>query len=63
MFRQFGWMEILLVLLIALLIFGPSKLPELAKSLGKAIRELRTNLSAEDDTGADESDQGAGKGE
>jgi len=48
-FRQFGWMEILIILLIVLLIFGPSKLPQLAKSIGKAIREFRQNLSGEKD--------------
>jgi sec-independent protein translocase protein TatA len=47
LFRQFGWMELLIVLLIVLLIFGPSKLPQLAKSIGKAIREFRQNLSGE----------------
>ncbi len=56
MFRQFGWMELLLVLVIALLIFGPSKLPQLARSLGKAIREFRESLSGEEGgTSADDS--------
>jgi sec-independent protein translocase protein TatB len=36
-----GTGELLLVLLIALLVFGPKKLPDLAKGLGKAIREFR----------------------
>ena len=36
-----GTPEILLVLVIALLIFGPTKLPELGKSLGRAIREFK----------------------
>lgn len=64
MFRQFGWLEILLILLIALLIFGPSKLPQLAKSLGKAIREFRMSLSGEKDASSDDSpgdDPGAGE--
>ncbi len=34
--------DILVVLVIALLVFGPKKLPELAKSLGKAMREFKT---------------------
>lgn len=33
--------ELILVLVIALLVFGPKKLPDLAKGLGKAIREFR----------------------
>lgn len=36
-----GTTEILLILVIALLIFGPKKLPDLGRSLGKAIREVR----------------------
>ncbi len=36
-----GFQEILLILLLALIIFGPKKLPELAKSLGKGIAEFK----------------------
>ncbi|MCI4397976.1 MAG: twin-arginine translocase TatA/TatE family subunit [Acidobacteria bacterium] len=36
-----GTPEILLILLIALLVFGPQKLPELGKSLGRAVREFK----------------------
>ncbi len=39
-----GWQEILLLLLIALLLFGPKKIPDLAKSLGKGIREFKKGL-------------------
>ena len=37
-----GGTEIFLLLLAALVIFGPQKLPELGRSLGKAIREFRS---------------------
>jgi sec-independent protein translocase protein TatA len=40
MFR-IGTPELLLILLIILLLFGAKKLPEIAKALGKAIREFR----------------------
>ncbi len=36
-----GPMELILVLVIALLVLGPSKLPEIGKSLGSTIREFR----------------------
>ncbi len=39
--------ELILLLLIALLIFGPSRLPELARSLGKGIREFREAIRGE----------------
>ena len=44
-----GPMEILVVLIIALVVFGPKRLPELGKSLGKGIREFRGTVSGEHD--------------
>ena len=38
---RIGFQELLIVFGLALLIFGPSKLPEIGKSLGKGIREFR----------------------
>jgi TatA/E family protein of Tat protein translocase len=38
---QLGFGEMLMILVIALLVFGPKKLPELGKSLGKGIREFK----------------------
>lgn len=38
---QIGPLEIAVVLLIALLVFGPNRLPELARQVGGALRELR----------------------
>jgi sec-independent protein translocase protein TatA len=40
-----GWQEILIILLIALLLFGAKRIPDLAKGLGKGIREFRKGLS------------------
>jgi TatA/E family protein of Tat protein translocase len=38
---QLGFQEILMIFIVALLVFGPKKLPELGKSLGKGIREFK----------------------
>src|SRR5258706_9027103 len=36
-----GWQETIFIFLLALLIFGPKKLPELGKTIGKAMTEFR----------------------
>jgi sec-independent protein translocase protein TatA len=41
MFGSIGVPELIVILAIALLIFGPKKLPEVGRSLGKALREFR----------------------
>jgi TatA/E family protein of Tat protein translocase len=41
MFGNIGFPEILVILAVALLIFGPKKLPEIGKSIGRALREFR----------------------
>ena len=37
----FKWEDLLIILVIALIFFGPAKLPELGKALGKAIKGFR----------------------
>jgi len=41
MFGNIGLPELIIILAIALLIFGPKKLPEVGRSIGRAIREFR----------------------
>jgi len=36
-----GWNELVIVLVIVLVIFGPRRLPELAEALGKSIRKFK----------------------
>ena len=52
-------MELIVILVIALLVLGPSRLPETARSLGRGMRELRDSLQGigQDD---DEDDGGGG---
>lgn len=45
MFRQIGVPELLIILLILLLIFGASRLPQLGRAIGRTIREFREGLS------------------
>lgn len=44
MFGTIGWPEIIIILVIALLLFGAKRLPEVGKSLGKAIREFKKSF-------------------
>jgi sec-independent protein translocase protein TatA len=43
-----GPLELVVVLIIALVIFGPKRLPELGRSMGKGIREFRSSVSGKD---------------
>ena len=42
-----GPLELAIVLIIALVVFGPKRLPELGRSLGRGIREFRGSVSGE----------------
>lgn len=42
-----GLTELLVILLIILLLFGATKLPELARALGQSVREFRKSVSEE----------------
>jgi sec-independent protein translocase protein TatA len=49
MFRDFGPVEIGLILLIILIVFGAGKLPQVGSALGKTIREFRKASRDDDD--------------
>jgi sec-independent protein translocase protein TatA len=44
-----GTQELIIILGIALFIFGAKKLPEIGKGLGKSIREFKSSVTGEDD--------------
>ncbi len=55
---RLGWGEILLILLVVLLLFGATRLPQLGRSLGEGIKALKKGLSGSDDDTASK-DEGA----
>ena len=44
-FGNFGFGEILIILVVVLLLFGAKRIPEIAGSLGKGINEFKRNIS------------------
>lgn len=49
-----GPLEIIIVLIIALIVFGPKRLPELGSSLGRGIREFRNTVTGDKSNDDDE---------
>jgi sec-independent protein translocase protein TatA len=48
MFGSFGLPELLLILLIVVIIFGASKLPQLGKGLGEGIKNFKNSIKGDD---------------
>jgi sec-independent protein translocase protein TatA len=44
-----GIWELLILLLVLLLVFGPKRLPEMGRQLGKGMREFKDSVSGKDD--------------
>jgi sec-independent protein translocase protein TatA len=44
-----GWTEVVIVLVVALLIFGPKKIPELGSTLGKTLRGFKEEMNNPDE--------------
>jgi sec-independent protein translocase protein TatA len=49
-----GPMELIVVLAIALIFFGPKRLPEMGSSIGKGIREFKSSISGDNDSDDEE---------
>lgn len=48
MFGSLGMPELIVIFVVALVVFGPSKLPDLGKSLGEAIRGFKKAINESD---------------
>lgn len=57
LFMGLGAQEIIIILVVVLLLFGGKKIPELAKGLGKGIKEFK-NATKEDDSSKGNSENG-----
>ena len=55
-FVNIGPLELMMLLVIALLVLGPKRLPEAARSVGRGLREVKEALAGDDDE-ADEEDE------
>ncbi len=49
MFGNLGMGELVIILIIALIIFGPGKLPEIGKAIGRGIKDFKKAMSSEDE--------------
>jgi sec-independent protein translocase protein TatA len=49
-----GTVEIVLILIAALIVFGPKRLPELGRSMGRGIREFKNSVTSDKDDDDDD---------
>ena len=52
-----GPMELIIVLVIALIVLGPKRLPEVGRSIGKGMREFKDSLSGDSRDDDDDDDE------
>ncbi len=50
-------LEVIVLLVIALVVLGPQRLPEMARSLGRGMREFRAALTSDDHDDHDDDDE------
>ncbi|MDP8911897.1 MAG: twin-arginine translocase TatA/TatE family subunit [Actinomycetota bacterium] len=44
-----GWQGLVIILIVLLLVFGPKRLPEMGRSIGRGMREFKDSVSGKDD--------------
>jgi sec-independent protein translocase protein TatA len=44
-----GWQGLVIILVVLLVIFGPKRLPEMGRSLGRGMREFKDSITGKDD--------------
>jgi sec-independent protein translocase protein TatA len=44
-----GWPGLVVILLVLLLVFGPKRLPEMGRSLGRGMREFKESITGDDE--------------
>jgi sec-independent protein translocase protein TatA len=49
MLPEVGITGLIVILIVALLVFGPKRLPEIGRSLGKGMREFKDSITGKDD--------------
>ena len=50
---EIGIAGLIVILIVALLVFGPKRLPEIGRSLGKGMREFKDSISGKDEPAAE----------
>ena len=56
-----GFQELLIILIIALIVFGPGKLPQIGSGLGKAIRDFKKGINGHYSQEGDKGEKSAKK--
>ncbi len=47
---RFGWVEILLIVLVILLLFGAKRIPDMMKGMGRGVKEFKAGLKDGEDS-------------
>jgi sec-independent protein translocase protein TatA len=57
--RNLGWVEIALILVVVLVIFGANRLPQLGRAVGDTLREFKKSVAPQDNEDKGEGDKRA----